>query len=94
MLLVGSGQGDALTGPAEPHDPGRRAVRPRDDRHVRRPDARPAPGPVIVREEMGSEAVEIAVIEGHKKYDGEFEIRVGPGQGTETEGDPIGRRAE
>ncbi|MCX4903658.1 BCCT family transporter [Streptomyces sp. NBC_00878] len=46
--------------------------------------------PVIVRGEMGSEAVELAVIEGHKKYDGEFEIRVGPGAGTETEGDPLG----
>ncbi|MEU5347416.1 MULTISPECIES: BCCT family transporter [unclassified Streptomyces] len=46
--------------------------------------------PVIVRHEMGSEAVQLAVIEGHKKYDGEFEIRVGPGAGTETEGDPLG----
>ncbi|MGX1911997.1 BCCT family transporter [Streptomyces phaeochromogenes] len=46
--------------------------------------------PVIVRHEMGSEAVSLAVIEGHKKYDGEFEIRVGPGAGTETEGDPLG----
>ncbi|MFS8202833.1 BCCT family transporter [Streptomyces sp. CWNU-52B] len=46
--------------------------------------------PVIVRNEMGSEAVELAVIEGHKKYDGDFEIRVGPGAGTETEGDPLG----
>ncbi|MEV0557800.1 MULTISPECIES: BCCT family transporter [unclassified Streptomyces] len=46
--------------------------------------------PVIVRREMGSEAVSLAVIEGHKKYDGEFEIRVGPGAGTETEGDPLG----
>ncbi|MFC8663846.1 BCCT family transporter [Streptomyces sp. NPDC057199] len=46
--------------------------------------------PVIVRREMGSEAVQLAVIEGHKKYDGEFEIRVGPGAGTETEGDPLG----
>ena len=50
--------------------------------------------PLIVREEMGSEAVELAVIEGHKQYDGDFEIRIGPGQGTETEGDPIGHRAE
>ncbi|KAA0940076.1 MULTISPECIES: BCCT family transporter [Streptomyces] len=46
--------------------------------------------PVIVRNEMGSEAVELAVIEGHKKYDGDFEIRVGPGPGTETNGDPLG----
>jgi choline-glycine betaine transporter len=46
--------------------------------------------PVIVRNEMGSEAVELAVIEGHRKYDGDFEIRVGPGPGTETNGDPLG----
>ena len=49
---------------------------------------------VIGPEEMASEAVELAVIEGHKRYDGEFEIRVGPGQGTEIEGDPIGHRKE
>jgi hypothetical protein len=49
---------------------------------------------VIVREEMASEAVEFAVIQGHKRYDGEFAIRIGPGRGTEIEGDPIGHRAE
>lgn len=39
---------------------------------------------------MASEAIELAVIEGHKQYDGEFEISIGPGPGTDTEGDPIG----
>ncbi|MER6770380.1 BCCT family transporter [Streptomyces bacillaris] len=35
--------------------------------------------PQIVRQEFGVEAVESAVIEGHAKYDGDFEIRIGPG---------------
>ncbi|MEI7030173.1 BCCT family transporter [Streptomyces pratensis] len=35
--------------------------------------------PQIVRQEFGVEAVESAVIEGHSKYDGDFEIRIGPG---------------
>lgn len=91
MLLVGSGQGDALTGlqnltilAAAPFVLvmiGMCVALMRDLRE----------DPVIVREEMGSEAVELAVIEGHKRYDGDFEIRIGPGPGTETEGDPIGR---
>ncbi|MGR3933013.1 BCCT family transporter [Streptomyces sp. BRA346] len=34
--------------------------------------------PLIVRGEKGEEAVEMAVIAGHEKYDGEFEIRIGP----------------
>ena len=46
--------------------------------------------PLIVRGELGEEAVEMAVIAGHEKYDGEFEIRIGPAPGTETEGDPTG----
>lgn len=46
--------------------------------------------PLMVRGEMASEAIELAVIEGHKQYDGEFEISIGPGPGTDTEGDPIG----
>jgi choline/carnitine/betaine transport len=41
--------------------------------------------PLIVRGEMGVEAVGSAVIEGHKKYDGDFEIRIGPGNGNGTE---------
>ncbi|MFI9168836.1 BCCT family transporter [Streptomyces lincolnensis] len=90
MLLVGSGQGDALTGlqnltilAAAPFVLvmiGMCVALIRDLRQ----------DPVIVRGEMGSEAVELAVIEGHKRYDGDFEIRVGPGAGTETEGDPLG----
>ncbi|MEV0640721.1 BCCT family transporter [Streptomyces sp. NPDC050619] len=90
MLLVGSGQGDALTGlrnltilAAAPFVLvmiGMCVALMRDLRS----------DPVIVRGQMGSEAVGLAVIEGHKKYDGEFEIRVGPGPGTDTEGDPVG----
>ncbi|MEU5284934.1 BCCT family transporter [Streptomyces sp. CA-278952] len=38
--------------------------------------------PQIVRQEFGVEAVESAVIEGHAKYDGDFEIRIGPGTTT------------
>ncbi len=35
--------------------------------------------PLIVRGEIAEEAVESAVIAGHEKYAGEFEIRIGPG---------------
>jgi choline/carnitine/betaine transport len=90
MLLVGSGQGDALTGlqnltilAAAPFVLVMIGMCIALMRDLRR-------DPVIVRGEMGSEAVELAVIEGHKRYDGDFEIRVGPGAGTETEGDPLG----
>jgi choline/carnitine/betaine transport len=34
--------------------------------------------PVIVRGELGAEAVESAVIAGHERYDGDFELRIGP----------------
>ncbi|MCA2201814.1 BCCT family transporter [Streptomyces griseoincarnatus] len=91
MLMVGSGQGDALTGLQNLTI---LAAAPfvvvmifmcvalmRDLRH----------DPLVVRDKMGSEAVELAVIEGHKKYDGEFELRVGPGRGPDVEGDPIGK---
>ncbi len=91
MLMVGSGQGDALTGLQNLTI---LAAAPfvvvmifmcvalmRDLRH----------DPLVVRGKMGSEAVELAVIEGHKKYDGEFELRVGPGRGPDVEGDPIGK---
>ncbi|MET9560315.1 BCCT family transporter [Streptomyces tauricus] len=90
MLLVGSGNGDALTGlqnltilAAAPFVLVMIGMCIALMRDLRR-------DPVIVRNEMGSEAVELAVIEGHKKYDGDFEIRVGPGAGTETGGDPLG----
>ncbi|MBO1329674.1 BCCT family transporter [Streptomyces sp. VRA16 Mangrove soil] len=46
--------------------------------------------PLIVRGDMGIEVVEAAVVAGHEKYGGEFEIRIGPGESLETEGDPIG----
>ncbi|MER5946662.1 BCCT family transporter [Streptomyces sp. NPDC001904] len=46
--------------------------------------------PLIVRGDMGIEAVEAAVVAGHEKYGGDFEIRIGPGDGPETAGDPIG----
>ncbi|WP_373569170.1 BCCT family transporter [Streptomyces alfalfae] len=91
MLLVGSGQGDALTGlqnltilAAAPFVVVMILMCVALMRDLRR-------DPLIVRGEMGSEAVEMAVVEGHRRYDGEFEIRVGPGRGPETEGDPIGR---
>lgn len=90
MLLVGSGQGDALTGlqnltilAAAPFVLVMVGMCVALMRDLRR-------DPVIVRGEMGSEAVELAVIEGHKRYDGEFEIKVGPGPGTGAEGDPLG----
>ncbi|MFJ8591481.1 BCCT family transporter [Streptomyces sp. NPDC093598] len=91
MLLVGSGQGDALTGlqnltilAAAPFVIVMIFMCVALMRDLRR-------DPVIVREQMGSEAVEQAVIEGHTKYDGEFEFRVGPGRGPDVEGDPIGK---
>ncbi|TLS47931.1 BCCT family transporter [Streptomyces montanus] len=90
MLLIGSGKGDALTGlqnltilAAAPFVVimiGMCVALMRDLRK----------DPVIVRSAMGSEAVELAVIQGHKEYDGDFGLRVGPGPGTETEGDPLG----
>ncbi|CAL9362814.1 BCCT family transporter [Streptomyces sp. enrichment culture] len=91
MLLVGSGQGDALTGlqnltilAAAPFVVVMVFMCVALMRDLRR-------DPLIVRGEMGSEAVDLAVIEGHRKYDGEFELRIGPGRGTDVEGDPIGK---
>ncbi|GAA4813246.1 BCCT family transporter [Streptomyces ziwulingensis] len=91
MLLVGSGQGDALTGlqnltilAAAPFVIVMIFMCVALLRDLRR-------DPLIVRGEIGVEALELAVVEGHRRYDGEFEIRVGPGPGTEIEGDPIGR---
>nr|WP_203625648.1 BCCT family transporter [Streptomyces sp. SID9913] len=91
MLLVGSGQGDALTGlqnltilAAAPFVIVMIFMCVALMRDLRR-------DPLIVRGEMGSEAVDLAVIEGHRKYDGEFELRIGPGRGTDVEGDPIGK---
>ncbi|WP_079252507.1 BCCT family transporter [Streptomyces sp. MP131-18] len=40
--------------------------------------------PLILRGERGEEAVEMAVIAGHEQYNGDFELRIGPGSnGTE-----------
>ncbi|AQS66464.1 BCCT family transporter [Streptomyces pactum] len=91
MLLVGSGEGDALTGlqnltilAAAPFVVVMIGMCVALMRDLRR-------DPLIVRGEMASEAVEMAVIEGHKQYEGDFEIRIGPGPGTDVEGDPIGK---
>jgi choline/carnitine/betaine transport len=91
MLMVGSGQGDALQGlqnltilAAAPFVVVMILMCIALMRDLRR-------DPLIVRGEMAGEAVEMAVIEGHTKYDGEFQIRVGPGPGTDVEGDPIGK---
>lgn len=91
MLLVGSGEGDALTGlqnltilAAAPFVLVMTGMCVALMRDLRR-DA------IVVREDMASEAVELAVIQGQEKYDGDFEIRVGPGPGTDTDGDPVGR---
>ncbi|MFH9816935.1 BCCT family transporter [Streptomyces sp. NPDC017230] len=91
MLLVGSGEGDALTGlqnltilAAAPFVVVMIGMCVALMRDLRR-------DPLMVRGEMASEAVEMAVIEGHKKYEGDFEIRIGPGPGTDVEGDPIGK---
>ncbi|CAM5679361.1 hypothetical protein SHIRM173S_12401 [Streptomyces hirsutus] len=50
--------------------------------------------PAIVRREVGSEAVDLAVIAGHTKYDARaFELRTA-GAGTDVEGDPVGNHYE
>ncbi|MEE1742265.1 BCCT family transporter [Streptomyces sp. BE147] len=79
MLLIGDGKGDALAGlqnltilVAAPFTIvmiGMCVALMRDLRQ----------DPQIVRQEFGVEAVESAVIEGHARYDGDFEIRIGPG---------------
>ncbi|MET9775479.1 BCCT family transporter [Streptomyces sp. NPDC006367] len=91
MLLVGSGEGDALTGlqnltilAAAPFVVVMIFMCVALMRDLRR-------DPLIVRGEMASEAVEMAVVEGHKQYEGDFEIRIGPGTGPDVEGDPIGK---
>ncbi|WP_370468194.1 BCCT family transporter [Streptomyces tanashiensis] len=79
MLLIGDGQGDALAGlqnltilvaaPFVLVMIGMCVALMRDLRK----------DPLIVRGERGEEAVEFAVIAGHEKYDGDFELRIGPG---------------
>ncbi|WP_078904996.1 MULTISPECIES: BCCT family transporter [Streptomyces] len=79
MLLVGDGQGDALAGlqnltilvaaPFVLVMIGMCVALMRDLRE----------DPLIVRGEVGREVVEVAVIAGHQKYDGDFELTIGPG---------------
>ncbi|MEW1546531.1 BCCT family transporter [Streptomyces tsukubensis] len=79
MLLIGNGEGDALAGlqnltilvaaPFVVVMIGMCVALMRDLRH----------DPLIVRNEVGTEAMESAVIAGHEKYDGDFEFRIGPG---------------
>ncbi|MET9427244.1 BCCT family transporter [Streptomyces sp. NPDC003036] len=80
MLLVGEGKGDALAGlqhltilvaaPFVLVMVGMCWALMRDLRQ----------DPLIVRGELAEEAVEEAVIAGHEKYAGEFEIRIGPAE--------------
>ncbi|MEU5400092.1 BCCT family transporter [Streptomyces sp. NPDC005963] len=88
MLLIGNGKGDALAGlqnltilvaaPFVIVMLGMCVALMRDLRH----------DPLIVRGEVGAEMVESAVIAGHEKYDGDFEIRIGPGEGDGGESSP------
>ncbi|MEJ8638648.1 MULTISPECIES: BCCT family transporter [Streptomyces] len=89
MLLIGNGKGDALAGlqnltilvaaPFVLVMIGMCVALMRDLRH----------DPLIVRGEMGAEVVESAVIAGHHKYDGDFEIRIGPGVGPDDDRSPV-----
>ncbi|WP_432068948.1 BCCT family transporter [Streptomyces sp. C10-9-1] len=94
MLLIGGGEGDALAGlqnltilvaaPFVLVMIGMCFALMRDLRH----------DPLIVRGELGTEAVESAVIAGHEHYDGDFEFRIGPGSGEDGEelpGGPLDR---
>ncbi|MEU3749857.1 MULTISPECIES: BCCT family transporter [Streptomyces] len=79
MLLVGDGQGDALAGlqnltilVAAPFVLVMIGMCVALMRDLRR-------DPLIVRGEVGVEVVELAVIAGHEQYDGDFELRIGPG---------------
>jgi choline/carnitine/betaine transport len=87
MLLIGGGRGDALTGlqnltilAAAPFTlvmVGLCIALTRDLRQ----------DPLIIRGRKGKEAIETAVIAGHEKYDGDFELRIGPctsAEGTES----------
>lgn len=91
MLLIGDGSGNALTGlqnltilVAAPFTLVMIGMCVALMRDLRR-------DPLIVRGDMGLEVVEAAVVAGHEKYGGDFEITIGPGDGPETEGDPIGK---
>ncbi|MFT2014475.1 BCCT family transporter [Streptomyces sp. 796.1] len=49
--------------------------------------------PLIVRGEQGEEAVELAVIAGHQKYAGDFELQIAPASGATAEpaDEPVGK---
>ncbi|MFC9913368.1 BCCT family transporter [Streptomyces sp. NPDC127197] len=82
MLLIGGGKGDALTGlqnltilvaaPFTVVMVGLCVALTRDLRH----------DPLIIRGRECKEAIETAVIAGHEKYDGDFELRIGPATST------------
>jgi choline/carnitine/betaine transport len=81
MLLIGSGSGSALTGlqnltilVAAPFTVVMVFLCMALLRDLRR-------DPLIVRGELGDEAVDMAVRAGHRRYQGDFEFRIGPGEG-------------
>ena len=78
MLLIGGGGGDALTGlqnltilAAAPFTLVMVGLCIALTRDLRK-------DPLIIRGQMGKEAIETAVMAGHEQYDGDFEIRIGP----------------
>jgi choline/carnitine/betaine transport len=78
MLLIGGGKGDALTGlqnltilAAAPFTVVMVGLCVALTRDLRQ-------DPLIIRGLKGKEAIETAVITGHEKYDGDFELRIGP----------------
>ncbi len=91
MLLIGGGSGDALTGlqnltilVAVPFMVVMIVMCWALMRDLRS-------DPLIVRGLKGEEVVEMAVIAGHERYDGDFEIRIGPGNGAaDAGGEPVG----
>ncbi|MER7153977.1 BCCT family transporter [Streptomyces lydicus] len=94
MLLIGGGSGDALTGlqnltilVAVPFMVVMIVMCWALMRDLRS-------DPLIVRGLKGEEVVEMAVIAGHERYDGDFEIRIGPGNGAaDAGGEPAGEAA-
>ncbi|MEW2555836.1 BCCT family transporter [Streptomyces zhihengii] len=86
MLLIGNGKGDALAGlqnltilvaaPFVLVMIGMCVALMRDLRH----------DPLIVRGEIGTEAVESAVIAGHEQYAGDFELQIRPTDGEPEDG--------
>ncbi|MBW1601676.1 BCCT family transporter [Streptomyces sp. JJ66] len=80
MLLIGGGEGDALTGlqnltilVAAPFTLVMVGLCFALMRDLRR-------DPLILRERKGEEVIESAVVSGHEMYDGDFEIRIGPAE--------------